>query len=148
MIIENKAFCLFGKPVLNKISIQPPFETLTQMNNEACFLYVLEGEQTTISASEKVTAKKGESILEKCGNYLNKVNLVQEKTLTEYIIIHFFPETIKGVFNLKNSPMLASGSIKRCFEKTHYPKKSGFRSFRSEKFWRMPRLACLGVVKI
>lgn len=99
MITENKTFYLFGKPVLNKISVQPPFEIQTQMNNEACFLYVLEGEQTSISATEKVTAKKGESILEKCGNYLSKINIVQENTATEFIAIHFFPETIKGIFN-------------------------------------------------
>lgn len=99
MITENKTFYLFGKPVLNKISVQPPFEIQTQMNNEACFLYVIEGEQTSISETEKVTAKKGESILEKCGNYLSKINIVQENTETEFITIHFFPETIKGIFN-------------------------------------------------
>ncbi|MBL4669963.1 MAG: helix-turn-helix transcriptional regulator [Flavobacteriales bacterium] len=99
MITKNKTFCLFGKPVLNKITVKPPFEIQTQMNNEACFLYVLEGEQTSMSAIERVTAKKGESILEKCGNYLSKINIVQENTTTEFITIHFFPDTIKGIFN-------------------------------------------------
>jgi len=99
MITENKIFYLFGKPVLNKISIQPPFEVQTKMDNEACFLYVLEGEQTSFSSIEKVTAKKGESILEKCGNYLSRINVVQESTATEFITIHFFPDIIKGIFN-------------------------------------------------
>lgn len=99
MIIENQTFSLFGKPVLNKILVEPPFEMETQMNDEACFLYVLEGEQTSISATEKRTTKKGEGLLEKCGNYLNKVNVVKKSTTTEFIVIHFFPETIKAIFN-------------------------------------------------
>ena len=98
MITENKTFYLFEKPVLHKISVAPNSEIQTQMNNEACFLYVLEGEQTSISATEIVTAKKGESILEKCGNYLSKINTVDSGTSAEFITIHFFPETIKAIY--------------------------------------------------
>ncbi|MBL4708820.1 MAG: helix-turn-helix transcriptional regulator [Flavobacteriales bacterium] len=99
MITESKIFSLFGKTVLNRISLNPPFEVQTQMNNEACFLYVLEGEQTSISATESVTAIKGESILEKCGNYLSKMRLVEKGRSTEFITIHLYPETIKAIYN-------------------------------------------------
>ncbi len=113
MITENKTFCLFGKAVLNKIAIQPPFEVQTQMNNEACFLYVLEGEQTSISATEKVIAKKDESILEKCGNYLNKIKGAEEGNSTEFITIHFFPETIKAIYKDEIPDFLKSSKEKK-----------------------------------
>jgi AraC-like DNA-binding protein len=101
MITENRTFSLLGKAVLNKVTVEPPFEIQTHMKNEACFLYVLEGEQTSISTTERITVGKGESILEKCGRYLNEVNLIGKEASAQFITVHFYPETIKAIFNDK-----------------------------------------------
>lgn len=97
MIIENKSFSLYGKEIFNKITILPPFEVQNQMLNEACLLYTIEGEQIATSQTEQLTARKGEAILEKCGNYLN--GTINKKSSNRFITVHFYPEILKKLYD-------------------------------------------------
>jgi len=99
MIIKKRTFSLFGKEVLNKISVKPPYEAQSQMLDEACLLYVLDGEPVFISETAQLTGKRGEAILQKCGIYLNKIYATKKNSPNEFITIHFHPEILKEVFN-------------------------------------------------
>ncbi len=99
MIIDKKTLYLFGKETLNKLTIQSPFEIQNTMVNEACLLYVIKGEQTSISQTEIITATKGEAILLKCGNYLNKIKIENNIQISECITIHLRPDILKLVYD-------------------------------------------------
>ncbi|WP_142784126.1 helix-turn-helix domain-containing protein [Changchengzhania lutea] len=98
MIIESKTFTFLGKAVFNKIIIRPPFELPGKMIQEACFIYVLEGQHIEISEDSHLSVTKGESVLKKCGNYLSRVNVTKKDVLNNIITIHFYPETLKAIY--------------------------------------------------
>lgn len=44
MIVDHKKYELFVKAVLQKVVLKPPFKFTFPITDNACFLYMLEGE--------------------------------------------------------------------------------------------------------
>ena len=66
MVLDHKRFDLFDKMIFEKAVMAPPFRPPSNMPNEACFLYVLNGEQQTVSPTDKLKLKGKDAILMKC----------------------------------------------------------------------------------
>jgi AraC-like DNA-binding protein len=98
MIIEHKTLTLFGKMVFEKAIIKPPFRMPVPMQNEACFLYVIQGENKAISAVEEVSVFEKEAVLIKCGSYLTQMLPSETSTTYEAVAVHFYPEVLKKVY--------------------------------------------------
>ena len=101
MILDHKTLDLFGKMLFETVIIKPPFKKTNPMPNEACFLYVIEGEYDSTSESEKLRIKTEESVLMKCGNYLS--SMVKSKTSDKYqaLAVHFYPEVLLKIYENK-----------------------------------------------
>ncbi|MBI2273557.1 MAG: helix-turn-helix transcriptional regulator [Bacteroidetes bacterium] len=99
MVIDYKKFELYGKIVFEKAVIRPPFSKPNIMEDEACFLHILEGVGIEVSENneEKVLAK--ESILMKCGNYVAKMRSDKEGGVYSAFAVHFYPDVLKTIYH-------------------------------------------------
>lgn len=98
MVLEHKRFDLFNKMIFEKAVMVPPFRLPSNMPNEACFLYVLEGSQQTISANEKLILKSKDAILMNCGLYYTEWLTSTDYEKCEAIAVHLYPEVLKKVY--------------------------------------------------
>ncbi len=98
MIKDHKFFNLQEKLIFQKVVLQPPFNISTTFDNEACFLYIIEGNTMLYSSTETVTLNKKEGLVAKCGNFLQKFLKNSEAQHCEAIGVHFYPEVLKAVF--------------------------------------------------
>ena len=98
MIHEYKRIDLFGKMLFEKIILTPPFRKPHPMEEEACFLYIIEGSYHSISENDQLKINPRESVLMKCGNYLSQMNSEGKGNRYEAVAVHFFPEVLKKVY--------------------------------------------------
>lgn len=98
MILEHKSLELFGKNLFEKAIVKPPFMLPTPMENEACFIFLIEGTGSVLSATDIVQLKSQEAVLLKCGNYLGKINVNPEDSNYHAMVIHLLPEVIKEIY--------------------------------------------------
>ncbi len=109
MIIDHKTFDLYGKMVFEKAIIKAPFSVPNPMPNEACFLYVRKGVGEAFSEIDSSVLQENESILMKCGSYLNRMLANGQEDVFEAIAVHFYPEVLFKIYDeglpafLKNS---------------------------------------------
>ena len=92
LVLEHQTLDLFGHMLFEKATIKAPLKKPHPMPNEACFLYILEGENHSVSELEQVSAYEGESVLMKCGHYLSHFLSNRENGHYQALAIHFYPE--------------------------------------------------------
>lgn len=71
MILHYQKIELLEKVVFERVKFNPPLRASEIMENEACLIYALNGESTMYSAEASEALATEESVLMKCGNYLN-----------------------------------------------------------------------------
>lgn len=98
MILEHKTIDLFGKLLFEKAKAIPPLTLPNIMHNEACFMYVMEGKCTAVSATQSLVADPPDAILMKCGNFLNFCVPDEEHPHYHAIAVHFHPDVLKKVY--------------------------------------------------
>lgn len=112
MILAHETLSLYDKMLFEKAIIQAPFQKANPMTNEACFLYILEGENKTYSALEHTHIKVGESVLMKCGNFMSTLLPDKNAGTYEAIAIHFYPEILKKAYGNTLPSFLKRHTIK------------------------------------
>ncbi|PCJ96903.1 MAG: AraC family transcriptional regulator [Flavobacteriaceae bacterium] len=100
MILDYKSIDLFGKMVFEKAIITPPFKKLIPMNNEACFLYVIEGESNSVAENGSIKIKAEDAVLMKCGQYLARVDTSKSEKY-HALAVHFYPEVLQKIYEDK-----------------------------------------------
>ncbi|MCE7991180.1 MAG: helix-turn-helix transcriptional regulator [Roseivirga sp.] len=98
MIHEYKTIELFGKLLFEKVILSPPFKKPNPMTDEACFLYIIEGQYHSISEKDLLRVNTRESVLMKCGNYLSQMHASGHGDRYEAVAVHFFPDILKRVY--------------------------------------------------
>ena len=101
MIQDYKTIDLFGKLLFETIILKPPYKKPTLMPNEACFLYILQGEYNSISETQRVTIEAEESLLMKCGNYTCNMLPSGESDTYQALAVHFYPEILLKIYENK-----------------------------------------------
>jgi len=99
MFITQQNFKLYDKSVLERGVFQPPWTKPVKMDNEACFILALEGRAAIFSAQEQTTIEGGESILMKCGHYLNRWTSNSPNQPSEALVVKFYPEVFQQLFS-------------------------------------------------
>ncbi|TJZ52528.1 helix-turn-helix transcriptional regulator [Sphingobacterium olei] len=98
MIIDRKYFVLNKQCVIEKLLIKTPFKYGAIFQNEACFLYVKNGESTLKSPTENLNIRISESVLLKCGNYFADLIQNSKQQQCEIYAIHLHSEILKEVY--------------------------------------------------
>ncbi len=98
MIHEYKTIDLFGKLLFEKVILTPPYRKPHPMPDEACFLYIIEGQYHSISQKDVLKINTRESVLMKCGNYLSQMYASGQNSRYEAVAVHFYPDILKKVY--------------------------------------------------
>lgn len=101
MILEHKKLDICNKMLFETMTLIPPFKKPNPMPNEACFLYIIEGEYDSVSESEKLTIKAEDSVLMKCGNYLSHMVKTEPSKKYKAVAVHFYPEVLLKAYDNK-----------------------------------------------
>lgn len=99
MITERKQYQLFGKIIFEKVTIQAPFKIPNPMPNEACFLYMLEGQIDYKTQLQSLSIPINEAVLLKCGNYFSQMKSSTLSKNNQIVIVHFHPEILKKIYD-------------------------------------------------
>jgi AraC-like DNA-binding protein len=98
MIIDHTTITLFDKNIFERAIAIPPFKQFNSLPNEACFIYVFEGDNNSYSEEKKITLNQGDALMMKCGNYIFDGQAHDETGKSGMIAIHFYPEVLKKIY--------------------------------------------------
>jgi AraC family transcriptional regulator, exoenzyme S synthesis regulatory protein ExsA len=104
MIVDYKKIDLFGKSVLQKIVLEPPFEFTFPVAPQACFLYMLGGQANYHSGDHHINLSSNHSLLLNCVNSGNQLQH-SDSSKGEIVIVTFHPDTLKKIYG-KELPLL------------------------------------------
>ena len=99
MILDYKKFELYGKTVFEKGEVKTPFNMPNILQDEACFLYILDGIGVNISHNNQQNVTANESLLLKCGNYVVRMRSNSKKKMYSAFVVHFHPSVLKSIYN-------------------------------------------------
>ena len=112
MILAHNHFDLFGKVILEKVVFKAPLKSNSTMRDEACFLHVLKGNSSLYTPVKKLEVKTSDSLVMKCGSYLNKWFGKPDEQPNEAVLVHFYPEVLQLIYEDKLPDFIASKSRK------------------------------------
>tara|TARA_R110000868_G_scaffold81946_2_gene231695 strand:+ start:7895 stop:8737 length:843 start_codon:yes stop_codon:yes gene_type:complete len=99
MITDRKIYELFGKKLFEKVTIEAPFKIPNPMPDEACFLYMLEGQIDYKTEKESISIPVNEAVLLKCGNYFSQIKNSKTSKTHQIVIVHFHPDILKKIYD-------------------------------------------------
>lgn len=99
MITDRKQYQLFGKIIFEKVTIEAPFKIPNPMSNEACFLYMLEGQIDYKAQLQNFSIPVNEAVLLKCGNYFSQMKGSTLSKKSQIVFVHFNPEILKKIYD-------------------------------------------------
>ena len=98
MIIDRKHYDLNNKCVIEKLVIRTPFRYGAAFQNEACFIFIKDGESILNSPTENLNIYVSESILLKCGNYFADLIQKSENQICEILAIHLHKQILQELY--------------------------------------------------
>lgn len=98
MINNYKKIDLFGKSFLQKIVLKPPFTFDFPVNNQACFLYMLEGEMQYQMDDGTIDIPANYSLFLNCIHSGKQIHNSNSKGNCEIVIVTFHPDIVKKIY--------------------------------------------------
>jgi len=105
MIIDHKQYDLFGKPLVHKLVLKSPFKFDFPITDNACFLYMLEGEMQYRLDDEKINLPGKHSLFQNCINSDKQISNESPDHSNEIVIINFHPDILKKIYD-RELPLL------------------------------------------
>lgn len=99
MFISHINFKLLGHVVLERVKFIPPLSAASPMQNEACFLHVLNGKSKLNTPVQKLQLSPSDSLVMKCGHYVNKWMVNENDQPNDVVLVHFNPDVLAYVFD-------------------------------------------------
>lgn len=104
MINEHQSIELFGLPQFSWIDINTPMDGGLPIPSEACFTYIVHGNNQVLSKQHSVSAVSEHAVLSLCGFTLGKMLMEQEPGRVNSIIVHFHPGILKDIYKDTKPP--------------------------------------------
>jgi len=99
MINDYKKHDLYGKTLLQKIALTPPFQFDFPVTEQACFLYVLKGDVEYQIDDERLNIPTNYSLLLNCIQSGKQLYHSHPKSNCEIVIVTFYPEILKKIYD-------------------------------------------------
>lgn len=99
MVIDYKKFDLFGKSFIQKVVLKPPFEFAFPVSEQACFLYMLEGEMQYQFDDEQINIPTHYSLFLNCINSGKQIHHTYPTSNGEIVIVTFHPDILKKIYD-------------------------------------------------
>lgn len=98
MINDYKKFDLFGKSFMQKIVLKPPFTFDFPVNEQACFLYILQGEMQYQMDDEQIDIPANYSLFLNCIQSGKQIHHSNAESNCEIVIVTFHPDIVKKIY--------------------------------------------------
>jgi AraC family transcriptional regulator, exoenzyme S synthesis regulatory protein ExsA len=99
MVVDYKKIDLFGKQFIQKVILKPPFEFTFPVADQACFLYMQEGEIQYQSEDSHIDIPAKHSLLLNCINSGKQIHEKNENGKGEIVIVTFHPDILKRIYD-------------------------------------------------
>lgn len=103
MINDYRKFDLFGKTLIQKIVLNPPFQYDFPVNEQACFLFVKEGAFQYQKDDYHIDIPTNYSLFLNCLNSGNQIRNAEKDC--EVVIVTFYTDILKKIYD-KELPLL------------------------------------------
>jgi len=105
MVTDLKKIDLYGKTLIQKIVLKPPFEFAFPVSDYACFIFSLEGEMQFHVDDESIAIPRYYSLFLNCINTRNKIISASSSDKNEIVIVSFHPDILKKIYE-RELPLL------------------------------------------
>lgn len=112
MIVEHKKIDLFGKPFIQKVVLEPPFEFVFPVAEQACFWYMLEGGMRYQFDDMLIDIPTNYSLFLNCIHSGNRVHSSGSEGSGQIVIVTFHPDILKRVYDRELPQLLQSPGSK------------------------------------
>ena len=107
-MLKRVEFKLQNKVVIGNAAFNPPFKASDAMHDEARFVHVINGNSKLYVPNQTVALQCTDSLVMKCEKFVNTwYENVNEKP-TEIIVIHFYPEVLRYIYDNKVPDLFAN----------------------------------------
>lgn len=117
MKIDYHKFELHGKVVFEKGRVKTPYQQPNILQDEACFLYILDGVGIEISENSEQEVFAKESILLKCGNYIARMHSASDNETYAAFVVHFHSDVLKNIYQ-NNLPKFLTTEVQNSSQTT------------------------------
>ncbi len=105
--MKVKTINLFGRPVFNLVTIQDIVHMPTPMpEDEAAFVYVLEGECISYSEVEEINIRTNQAVLAKCGNSTFRTLKVGNSLKYCALTVKFHKDILDELYENSSTPLM------------------------------------------
>jgi AraC family transcriptional regulator, exoenzyme S synthesis regulatory protein ExsA len=98
MVLNHQKFDFGDKPLIEKVIIQAPFRYAVNFQNEACFIYFVEGAININSPYEQKRIEPEDSVLLKCGSYFSDLMKYSTSGKYEILVFHLYPDMLRKIY--------------------------------------------------
>lgn len=98
MTLEQETITYKGMPLFQKATMLGQSSLLADMQNMACFFYVVQGEYETIESHGAYRMSEKEALIKRCGNYVSHFLSSPKSENCEAVAIYLFPEVLHEVY--------------------------------------------------
>jgi AraC family transcriptional regulator, exoenzyme S synthesis regulatory protein ExsA len=99
MIVDHRFFDFNGKRLIERLVVKTPFRYSAVFSNEACFLYVKEGQATLLAPTQRQTVATDEAIILRCGTYFSELMANKQSATCMVYAIHLYPDILKDIYH-------------------------------------------------
>jgi len=105
MVNDYKKHDLYGKTLIQKIELTPPFQFDFPVTEQACFLYVKSGDVEYQIDEQQISVATNYSLLLNCINSGKQIQNSKSNNSCEIVIVTFYPEILKKIYD-RDLPLL------------------------------------------
>lgn len=109
MIIDHKKYDLFGKSMVQNIRIKAPFTFDFPITDNACFLYMLQGEMQYHRDEDRVNIPHKHALFLNCVQASKTISNLNAGSVNEIMIVNFHPDILKRVYD-RDMPFILQAS--------------------------------------
>lgn len=99
MLIDYKKIDLYGKSLLQKVVLKPPFDFTFPVAEQACFLYMRQGEMQYEFDEEQVDIPANYALLLNCINSGKQIYNTHASGNGELVIVTFHADVLKKIYD-------------------------------------------------
>ncbi|MDQ0781666.1 AraC family transcriptional regulator [Chryseobacterium sp. W4I1] len=98
MVNDYKKYDLFGKTLMQKIALTSPFRFDFPVTEQACFLYVLQGEFQYKMDNSEINIPANYSLFLNCITSGKQIHNSATENNCEIVIVTFYPDILKKIY--------------------------------------------------
>ncbi|GGA96200.1 helix-turn-helix domain-containing protein [Puia dinghuensis] len=98
MVISHKKLDLWGRTLIETISIKPPYRLSVKFPQQACFIYYKRGKTLINSPTEQVEVRSDESVILNCGTYFANLLEYPDGDFYEILVFHLHSEMLQKLY--------------------------------------------------